>query len=192
MGCSVCASVVKQAAIVAPACNLQAIRAGCPVATGTHDDASMLSHLFTRGDMQSHVLMSERLRGLFLLLFADVRSIAGEGKGINSSDKWIKSRAQRASINTPIQGSAADVASAAMLAIVQDKWLRDNGWKLLLQVRLQAVSVISVCWQIAASVAVLEAGMDLTCMVGLALAAIPKHGVMYVCCCCLLYPAGPR
>jgi DNA polymerase-1 len=55
---------------------------------------------------------------------------------INSSDKWMRARAERAAINTPIQGSAADVASAAMLSIVQDKVLKELDWKLLLQVRL--------------------------------------------------------
>jgi DNA polymerase-1 len=58
--------------------------------------------------------------------------------GINSSDKWVKARAERAAINTPIQGSAADVASAAMLSIVMDRELKEMGWKLLLQVRLGA------------------------------------------------------
>eukprot|EP00879_Flechtneria_rotunda_P001581 GHRR01001740.1.p1 GENE.GHRR01001740.1~~GHRR01001740.1.p1 ORF type:complete len:951 (+),score=402.49 GHRR01001740.1:427-2853(+) len=55
-------------------------------------------------------------------------------KDINSSEKWLRGRAERAAINTPIQGSAADVASAAMLSIGRDKWLTDNDWKLLLQV----------------------------------------------------------
>lgn len=40
----------------------------------------------------------------------------------------------RAAINTPIQGSAADVATAAMLAIHACPELRDMGWRLLLQV----------------------------------------------------------
>lgn len=55
---------------------------------------------------------------------------------INSSDRWMRARAERAAINTPIQGSAADVASAAMLSIVQDKVLKELDWKLLLQVRM--------------------------------------------------------
>lgn len=54
---------------------------------------------------------------------------------INSSDRWVVARAERAAINTPIQGSAADVAAAAMLAIDRDKWLNEHGWKMLLQVR---------------------------------------------------------
>ncbi|WIA09343.1 hypothetical protein OEZ85_008750 [Tetradesmus obliquus] len=53
---------------------------------------------------------------------------------INSSDRRYKGRSERAAINTPIQGSAADVASAAMLSIVRDEALKEMGWKLLLQV----------------------------------------------------------
>lgn len=34
-----------------------------------------------------------------------------------------------------MQGSAADVATAAMLSIVRSEGLRQLGWKLLLQVR---------------------------------------------------------
>ncbi len=44
--------------------------------------------------------------------------------------------ALRAAINTPIQGSAADVATAAMLSIAQCPELKEIGWKMLLQVRL--------------------------------------------------------
>eukprot|EP00879_Flechtneria_rotunda_P020672 GHRR01021752.1.p3 GENE.GHRR01021752.1~~GHRR01021752.1.p3 ORF type:complete len:120 (-),score=36.78 GHRR01021752.1:197-556(-) len=65
-------------------------------------------------------------------------------KDINSSEKWLRGRAERAAINTPIQGSAADVASAAMLSIGRDKWLTDNDWKLLLQVRMRLLSALSV------------------------------------------------
>ena len=41
----------------------------------------------------------------------------------------------RAAINTPIQGSAADVATAAMLSIAACPELRALGWTMLLQVR---------------------------------------------------------
>ena len=43
--------------------------------------------------------------------------------------------ALRAAINTPIQGSAADVATAAMLAIARNERLRELGWTMLLQAR---------------------------------------------------------
>ena len=42
----------------------------------------------------------------------------------------------RAAINTPIQGSAADVATAAMLSIDACQELKELGWKMLLQVLL--------------------------------------------------------
>ena len=45
-----------------------------------------------------------------------------------------RGHAMRAAINTPVQGSAADVATAAMISINQDERLKELGWKLLLQV----------------------------------------------------------
>ena len=47
-----------------------------------------------------------------------------------------KGRALRAAINTPIQGSAADIATAAMIAINNCPELKELGFKLLLQVNL--------------------------------------------------------
>ena len=46
-----------------------------------------------------------------------------------------KGHALRAAINTPVQGSAADVATAAMISINNCQKLKELGWKLLLQVR---------------------------------------------------------
>ena len=46
---------------------------------------------------------------------------------------------ERAAINTPIQGSAADVAMMAMLKLHHSKTLKDIGWRLLLQVRRPAL-----------------------------------------------------
>lgn len=43
--------------------------------------------------------------------------------------------ALRAAINTPVQGSAADVATVAMISINNCQRLKELGWKLLLQVR---------------------------------------------------------
>eukprot|EP00955_Chlamydomonas_euryale_P057668 356868-Chlamydomonas_euryale.AAC.5 len=47
--------------------------------------------------------------------------------------------AERAAINTPIQGSAADVAAAAMVAIAKCPELRRLGWKLLMQVHDEVI-----------------------------------------------------
>ena len=53
--------------------------------------------------------------------------------------------ALRAAINTPIQGSAADVATAAMLAISRNERLRAMGWTMLLQARPCADQPICSC-----------------------------------------------
>ncbi|KAI6687469.1 hypothetical protein NL676_024297 [Syzygium grande] len=46
---------------------------------------------------------------------------------------------ERAAINTPVQGSAADVAMCAMLQITNNKQLKDLGWRLLLQVHDEVI-----------------------------------------------------
>jgi DNA polymerase-1 len=58
--------------------------------------------------------------------FPDVKSIS----------RLLRGHIERAAINTPVQGSAADVAMCAMLEINRNKRLQNLGWKLLLQVRL--------------------------------------------------------
>ena len=56
--------------------------------------------------------------------------------------KAAQGHALRAAINTPIQGSAADIATAAMLRIDADEALRDMGWRLLLQVGAVQVGLV--------------------------------------------------
>ncbi|KAF5205146.1 Dna polymerase i a protein [Thalictrum thalictroides] len=50
-----------------------------------------------------------------------------------------KGHIERAAINTPVQGSAADVAMCAMLEISKNARLRELGWKLLLQVHDEVI-----------------------------------------------------
>ncbi|KAL0051060.1 hypothetical protein WJX82_001248 [Trebouxia sp. C0006] len=50
-----------------------------------------------------------------------------------------KGHAMRAAINTPVQGSAADVATAAMISINRCGRLKELGWKLLLQVHDEVI-----------------------------------------------------
>uniref|UniRef100_A0A061RMH8 DNA polymerase I n=2 Tax=Tetraselmis sp. GSL018 TaxID=582737 RepID=A0A061RMH8_9CHLO len=59
--------------------------------------------------------------------------------GINSDNKSLRGHAERAAINTPIQGAAADVATAAMISIHRSPRLRELGWKLLLQVHDEVI-----------------------------------------------------
>ncbi|CAA7048432.1 unnamed protein product [Microthlaspi erraticum] len=53
--------------------------------------------------------------------------------------KAHKNHIQRAAINTPVQGSAADVAMCAMLEISVNQRLKDLGWKLLLQIHDEVI-----------------------------------------------------
>ncbi|GER56591.1 DNA polymerase [Striga asiatica] len=46
---------------------------------------------------------------------------------------------ERAAINTPVQGSAADVAMCAMLEISKNERLKELGWRLLLQVHDEVI-----------------------------------------------------
>lgn len=53
---------------------------------------------------------------------------------INSKNKVEKAGAERMAINTPVQGSAADIVKKAMIAVNSALEEMDNGAKLLLQV----------------------------------------------------------
>ncbi|KAF0748149.1 hypothetical protein AaE_007451 [Aphanomyces astaci] len=55
-----------------------------------------------------------------------------ESKGF--SQQKAKSHAERAAINTPIQGAAADVVMRAMLNIHRDEQLRAMGWEMVCQI----------------------------------------------------------
>jgi DNA polymerase-1 len=53
---------------------------------------------------------------------------------IHSKDIRLVRHSERASINTPLQGGAADIVTKAMVKIFADKVLRDLGYNMLLQV----------------------------------------------------------
>ncbi|XP_057547674.1 DNA polymerase I B, chloroplastic/mitochondrial-like isoform X2 [Amaranthus tricolor] len=55
------------------------------------------------------------------------------------ASKPQKSHIERAAINTPVQGSAADVAMCAMLELDRNNQLKELGWKLLLQVHDEVI-----------------------------------------------------
>ncbi|CAM6128411.1 unnamed protein product [Calypogeia fissa] len=58
---------------------------------------------------------------------------------VKSNNRLVRGHIERAAINTPVQGSAADVAMCAMLEINRNKTLQDLGWKLLLQVHDEVI-----------------------------------------------------
>lgn len=57
---------------------------------------------------------------------------------VNASNAQ-KGHIERAAINTPVQGSAADVAMCAMLEIDRNARLKELGWRLLLQVHDEVI-----------------------------------------------------
>jgi len=71
-----------------------------------------------------------------------VTTILGRRRNLpdmRSSDRSSQSHASRAAINTPIQGSAADVAMLAMIQISRCPRLKELGWTLLLQVHDEVI-----------------------------------------------------
>lgn len=62
-----------------------------------------------------------------------------EGHKSSNVENWLKARAQRQSVNSVIQGSAADVVMYAMLRCHKDEELRSKGCRLLLQVHDELV-----------------------------------------------------
>eukprot|EP00257_Ricinus_communis_P007010 XP_002522989.2 DNA polymerase I A, chloroplastic/mitochondrial [Ricinus communis] len=58
---------------------------------------------------------------------------------ISHASNAQKRHIERAAINTPVQGSAADVAMCAMLQISRNKRLKELGWKLLLQIHDEVI-----------------------------------------------------
>jgi DNA polymerase-1 len=56
-----------------------------------------------------------------------------------SKSRAQRNHIQRAAINTPVQGSAADVAMCAMLEISINQQLKKLGWRLLLQIHDEVI-----------------------------------------------------
>lgn len=53
---------------------------------------------------------------------------------INSRDRTRRTHSERAAINTPLQGGAADITTKAMILLHQNERLRQLGWHQLLQI----------------------------------------------------------
>ncbi|TXG67766.1 hypothetical protein EZV62_009041 [Acer yangbiense] len=60
-------------------------------------------------------------------------------KSFSSVTRAHRSHIERAAINTPVQGSAADVAMCAMIEISKNARLKELGWKLLLQIHDEVI-----------------------------------------------------
>eukprot|EP00967_Tisochrysis_lutea_P070827 scaffold93659_cov30-Tisochrysis_lutea.AAC.1 len=55
--------------------------------------------------------------------------------GIDGRNGAVRGHMERAAINTPIQGGAADIMTLAMIKLHKSEKLREMGFKMLLQVR---------------------------------------------------------
>lgn len=64
---------------------------------------------------------------------------------IFSKENWVRARAKRQSVNSIIQGSAADVVNAAMVRCTTNKDLNKMGCDLLLQIHDELVFEVPLC-----------------------------------------------
>lgn len=77
-----------------------------------------------------------------VLKYGYVHTILGRTRHLEeafSNDRSLQAFAQRSAINSPIQGSAADVVSSAQIKIEDDEILRELGYKQLIQVHDEIV-----------------------------------------------------
>jgi len=86
-------------------------------------------------DWQQRVLDIARREGATRTLMGRYRDLPH----INSSNRGLRGHAERAAINTPIQGGAADVVMMAMLKIARDERLKKIGWNMLLQIHDEVI-----------------------------------------------------
>lgn len=81
-------------------------------------------------DWQQGVLAKARAEGYTRTLMGRYRELPE----ITSKSSLYRGHAERAAINTPIQGGAADVVMMAMLKASRNQRLKELGWKMLLQI----------------------------------------------------------
>ncbi|KAM7250748.1 hypothetical protein ACFE04_022631 [Oxalis oulophora] len=89
---------------------------------------------------RQEVLKWQQIRKVEAIRDRCVYTLLGRARRFPSPvDRRQKSHIERAAINTPVQGSAADVAMCAMLQITKNERLKELGWKLLLQVHDEVI-----------------------------------------------------
>ncbi|PIN15369.1 DNA-directed DNA polymerase [Handroanthus impetiginosus] len=74
--------------------------------------------------------------------YRSVHTLLGRARhfpSLKNASSAHKAHIERAAINTPVQGSAADVAMCAMLQISGNARLKELGWRLLLQVHDEVI-----------------------------------------------------
>ena len=81
-------------------------------------------------EWQDQVKVKARKTGYAETLLGRKRKLPG----MTSGDVVVRGHAERAAINTPIQGGAADVVTMAMINLFKNQPLRHMGWRMVLQV----------------------------------------------------------
>jgi len=86
-------------------------------------------------EWQKRVLEEARRDGAARTLLGRYRDLPD----IRSTDFRARGHAERAAINTPIQGGAADIAMAAMLKLWRNRELAALGWTMILQIHDEVI-----------------------------------------------------
>eukprot|EP01083_Nonionella_stella_P224061 797889_1 len=84
---------------------------------------------------QNHTIANARETGYTRTLMGRYRRLPE----INAPNKYHRLQSERASINTPIQGGAADIVMMAMNKIHFHQRLKELGWKLILQIHDEVI-----------------------------------------------------
>ncbi|KAJ8754686.1 hypothetical protein K2173_010777 [Erythroxylum novogranatense] len=74
--------------------------------------------------------------------FGRVFTLLGRARhfpSVQNASRSVRNHIERAAINTPVQGSAADVATCAMLEISRNTCLKQLGWRLILQIHDEVI-----------------------------------------------------
>jgi DNA polymerase I len=71
---------------------------------------------------------------VLLLVVAVVVGASDRPETLVDYSPRLRAHAERAAINTPLQGGAADIVMKAMLQLHKDEALQATGWKLILQI----------------------------------------------------------
>lgn len=81
-------------------------------------------------EWQRYTIKEAHITGLTRTLMGRYRPLYN----INDKSSSLRNHSERAAINTPIQGGAADIVMAGMLKVNQNALLQKLGWKILLQI----------------------------------------------------------
>jgi DNA polymerase-1 len=86
-------------------------------------------------EWQKQTIANARAKGWTRTLMGRYRKL----KGITGASQAVRAHLERAAINTPIQGGAADIMTLAMLKLHRSDRLRELGYRMLLQIHDEVI-----------------------------------------------------